>query len=58
MLGISEQWTAYIPEGSDVKAGDRIEFEGTVYTILGEPKKWTAAYNLSNIQLNLEVWKG
>lgn len=58
VLGISEQWTAYIPEGSDVKAGDRIEFDGTVYTILGEPKKWTAPYNLSNIQLNLEVWKG
>lgn len=50
--------TAYIPEGSDVKAGDRIEFDGNVYTINGEPRKWTGAVNMSHIQLNLELWKG
>jgi hypothetical protein len=58
VLGITEQWTAYLPEGSDVKAGDHIEFDGDVYTINGEPKKWTAAARLSNIQLNLIRWKG
>jgi len=58
VLGISEAWTAYLPEGSDVKAGDRIKFDGDIYTINGEPKKWTAAARLSNIQLNLIRWKG
>ena len=58
VLGITEQWTAYLPEGSDVKAGDHIEFDGDVYAINGEPKKWTAAARLSNIQLNLIRWKG
>ena len=58
VLGINEQWTAYLPINSDVKAGDRIEFEGKVYTINGEPKKWTAALNLSNMQLNLSRWEG
>ena len=58
VLGISESWTAYLPEGSDVKAGDRIMFDGEIYTINGEPKKWTAAARLSNIQLNLQRWKG
>ena len=58
VLGISEQLTAYLPEGSDVKAGDRIRFEGDTYTIIGEPKKWKAALNLSNIQLNLTRWEG
>ena len=58
VLGIAEGWTAYLPEGSDVKAGDRIRFEGEIYTISGEPKKWTAAGRLSNIQLNLMRWQG
>lgn len=58
VLGIGEGLTAYLPESSDVKAGDRIEFEGKVYTINGEPKTWTAAANLSNVQLNLSRWEG
>lgn len=58
VLGINEQWTAYLPEGSDVKAGDRIIFDGETYTINGEPKRWTAAARLSNIQLNLTRWEG
>lgn len=58
VLGINEQWTAYLPEGSDVKAGDRIEFEGKTYVINGDPKEWTAPARLSNIQLNLTRWEG
>lgn len=58
VLGVSEQLTAYLPEGSDVKAGDRIIYGGDVYTINGEPKAWKAAFNLSNIQLNLIRWEG
>ena len=30
VLGVSEQLTAYLPEGSDVLAGDRIRFWGEV----------------------------
>jgi hypothetical protein len=58
VLGISEGWTAYLPEGSDVQAGDRILFDGDTYVINGEPKKWTGAYTRSNIQLNLIRWEG
>ena len=58
VLGISEGLTAYLPEGSDVAAGDRILYDGKVYTINGEPKKWTGARMLSNIQLNLMLWEG
>lgn len=58
VLGIQDAWTAYLPEGSDVKAGDRIEFDGKTFVINGEPKKWTAAANLSNIQLDLRRWEG
>lgn len=57
VLGISEQMTAYLPEGSDVKAGDRILYDGKIYTISGEPKKWNAITR-SHIQLNLTLWEG
>lgn len=58
VLGVSESLTAYLPEGSDVQAGDRILFESDVYTINGDPKKWTAPFTRSNIQLNLIRWEG
>lgn len=58
VMGINEQWTAYLPEGADVKAGDRIEFGGNVYVINGDPKEWTAPARLSNIQLSLTRWEG
>lgn len=58
VLGISEGWTAYLPEDADVQAGDRIEFGGETYTINGEPKRWTGAFTRSNIQLNLVRWEG
>lgn len=58
VLGISDSWTAYLPEGTDVKAGDRIEFDGNTYSINGEPRIWTAPFTRSNIQLNLVRWEG
>ena len=58
VLGISESMTAYLPDDSDVKAGDRIEYDGNVYTITGEPKIWKGPLNMSNMQLNLTKWEG
>lgn len=58
VLGTSESWTAYLPEGTDVKAGDHIIFEGETYEINGEPKPWTAPFTRSHIQLNLIRWEG
>ena len=58
VLGISEGLTAYLPEGSDVRSGDRILYDGAVYTITGEPKVWVGAFNMSNMQLNLMKWEG
>lgn len=58
VLGISEGMTAYLPEGTDVQAGDHIEYDGQTYEINGEPKKWVGAFTRSNIQLNLIRWEG
>ena len=53
VLGINDGMTVYCPEGSDVQAGDHIEFEGETYTINGEPRKWAGPSRTSHIQLNL-----
>jgi len=58
VLGLSDGWTAYVPEGTDVKAGDHVEFNGNTYEINGEPRIWTGAFTRSNIQLNLIRWEG
>ena len=56
VLGINEALTAFLPAGSDVKAGDRIVFNGQTFAINGDPKEWTGARSLSNMQLNLIRW--
>ena len=59
VLGIFEGLTIYCPPGSDIMAGDRIEYGGNVYTINGEPKPWIGATGmLSHVQINVERWRG
>lgn len=58
VFGTSDGWTAYLPEGTDVRAGDHIVFEGNTYEIQGEPRVWTAPFTRSHIQLNLMRWEG
>lgn len=58
VLGINDGWTAYVPEGTDAKAGDRIEFDGQTFEINGAPRKWTGPSRTSHIQLNLVRWEG
>ena len=59
VLALTDGLTAYIPPDADVKAGDRIEYAGEVYTINGAPRAWpSASGGLDHIQLNLERWSG
>lgn len=59
VLGVTDGLTAYLPPGSDVKAGDRIEYQGETYTINGVPRVWVSATGArDHIQLNLERWSG
>lgn len=57
--GVTEGYTCYLPPGSDVKAGDRIQYGDNVYTINGEPKVWKSPTGrVSNMQLDLKRWEG
>ena len=56
--GISDGLTVYAPADADVRAGDRIEYGGNVYTINGDPLVWPGAARLQHVQLNLARWRG
>ena len=57
--GTSDGYTCLWPPGADVQAGDRIEDNGKIYTINGEPRAWQSPTGqVSNTQLQLERWYG
>ena len=57
--GIQDGLTCYLPPEADVKAGDRIMYDGKTYTINGEPQLWKSPTGVvSNMQLTLERWSG
>ena len=58
VMGVQDGLTVYAPVDADVQAGDRIRFNGNVYTINGDPLVWPAAGRLAHIQLNLLRWRG
>lgn len=59
VLGISDGLTAFLPFGTDVKAGDRIEYDGETYTIEGVPQpSISPTGSISSIKLHLKRWEG
>lgn len=59
VLGVSDGMTCYCPYDADIQAGDRVQFEGLTYTVIGEPRRWKSPTgNRSNMQVNLERWSG
>ena len=59
ILGISEGYTCYFPPGADVAAGDKIQYDGKDYQIIGEPRLWKSPTGrVSSLQAQLERWEG
>ena len=57
--GITDGYTCYVPPGADIKAGDRIRYEGQDYVINGEPRIWQSPTGrATHMQINLERWEG
>lgn len=53
------QWTAFGPPDADVRADDRIVFNGTEYAIDGEPLRWPSPTGrLDHTVLYLKRWEG
>ena len=59
VLGVSDGYTVYLPPDADVKAGDRIVYDGDTYEINGDPRKWKSATGrLDHIMISIERWTG
>lgn len=57
--GISDSAICFCPYNTDIKADDRVQFDGLIYTVIGEPRKWKSPTgNRNNLQINLERWSG
>lgn len=56
---VSDGMTCYAPINADIKVGDRIEYDGAVYAITGEPRKWfSPSGNLDHLIIDLTRWFG
>ena len=59
VLGIEESFTLYMPTDADIIQGDRVDYNGETYTVIGVPKPWISPTgNLSNKQVTLERGDG
>ena len=56
---VSEEWMLYAPPGSDLQAGDRIEWNGLTFEINGAAMPWTSPTGrVSHIWARLSEWRG
>lgn len=59
VLGITDGLTAYLPNGSDVQAGDHIVYDSETYEINGVPRIWVSPTGArSHVLLNLKRYAG
>lgn len=58
VMGIHDGLTIYAPVDADVRAGDRIRFGSSIYTINGDPIIWPGVARMQHMQLNVERWRG
>lgn len=58
VLGILDEYTLFAPPGADIKAGDRIEYNGQVYAIDGDVRIQPAALRLEHIEIRLRRHAG
>ena len=56
---VTEGWTLYAPPGSDIKAGDRVEWNSVEFEIDGAPMPWTSPTGrVSHMWARLVEWQG
>ena len=56
--GVTDGLTACVPVDADILPGDRIEYRGDIYTIMGDPQLWVGVGRLEHMKLTLQRWKG
>ena len=59
VIGLKNTYKVYVQPGTDIKAGDRIKFEGEIFLIDESPRKWYSPTGIvSNVQFTMTKWEG
>lgn len=58
VLGLLDEYTLFAPSDADIRAGDRIKFNGQVYEIDGDVRVQPAALRLDHIEIRLRRYSG
>lgn len=58
VLGLLDEYTLFTPPDADIKAGDRIRYNGQVYQIDGDVRIQPAALRLDHIEIRLRRFSG
>lgn len=58
VLGIRDEYTLFAPVDADIDAGDRIRFDGKVYTVQGDVRVQPAACRLEHKHITLRRYHG
>ena len=56
---LASSWTLYAPPGADVRAGDRVDFDGASFRVDGRPMAWRSPTGaVSHVVAYLAEWEG
>ena len=58
VLGISDRYTLFAPTEADIEAGDRIQFNGKIFTIDGDVRVQPCAMQLDHLEITLKRYQG
>lgn len=59
VIQVTEEWTLYAPFDSDLRAGDRIEWQSLTFEINGAPMPWKSPTGrVSHVWARLAEWRG
>lgn len=58
VLGISDLYMLFAPSNADIRAGDRITFNGLTYEVDGDVRLQPAACRLDHLEISLRRYHG
>ena len=58
VLNIRDERTMFAPAGSDIRDGDRIRFDGEIFTINGDVRIQSTAFGLEHLHITLKRYSG
>ena len=55
---VTTTWRAFLPGGTDLRATDRLIWDGRTFEVVGEPDVWTIDGEAHHVQASLRLIRG